>query len=812
MTIAILLTLTLAIPLLSLHLPVVAQLEIATNAHLSVAPTPIGVGQPLSIVMWLAQPPPVPRQQTPTIRAIPYTQFTLTITKPDNTTSVMGPYESDSTGSHATRYIPDQVGTYYFQFNYLGETITGARLAGAPITTDYYKPSSSQKIQIIVQQDPIESLPGVPLPTEYWTRPIDAQHQEWDIIAGNWLGIPLQFGTGYSSDGAFNPYTAAPNTGHIMWTIPQSFGGLVGGDLEDLSYYMGLSYQEKWNPPTVVVINGRMYYHKVAGPSSIVEGLACVDVATGEEIWFLNDTSINFGQLMDFESINVHGVNSFLWDYGSGTSTMYDAFTGRALLTVQNCRSGKVSMSPKGDLLVYVISSSRNWMVLWNSTKAIVRESDLTWSPSLTRTNEWADGIMWNVTIPSISGQSIVQLGDGVIITAAAFREATPPVRTVAGYDAVTGQHLWTINLTDYTIRPQYNFSPIVDGHFAWFRQETTQWYGFEARTGKQVWGPTEPYENSFGMYSAVFRGGGQINPQIAYGKIYTAGYDGRVHAIDLKTGETSWIYYTGSAGFETAYGHWPFYGGAAIADDKVFVGTNEHTPNSPLWRGSKLHAMNATTGEPIWNISSWMPGPIVVDGYLIGLNYYDGEIYNFGKGPSALTVEAPMTAATLGSSLVIRGTVVDISPGTKQHEQAMRFPYGVPAVADEYMSAWMEYVYMHKPRPVDAVGVEVSIDVIDANGNYRNVGTTTSDSNGFFSLNWKPDIPGKYTVIATFAGSESYWPSYAETAFVVDEAPLPSPTPEPLILPPFEMYILYAAIGIIIAIAIVGILILRKK
>ncbi len=66
-------------------------------------------------------------------------------------------------------------------------------------------------------------------------------------------------------------------------------------------------------------------------------------------------------------------------------------------------------------------------------------------------------------------------------------------------------------------------------------------------------------------------------------------------------------------------------------------------------------------------------------------------------------------------------------------------------------MTEWMEYVYMQKPRPTEATGVPVIIDVLDANGNYRNIGNTTSDANGFYSLQWTPDIPGKFTVIATF-------------------------------------------------------------
>jgi hypothetical protein len=76
----------------------------------------------------------------------------------------------------------------------------------------------------------------------------------------------------------------------------------------------------------------------------------------------------------------------------------------------------------------------------------------------------------------------------------------------------------------------------------------------------------------------------------------------------------------------------------------------------------------------------------------------------------------------------------------------------------------------------------------------------------------WEPDIPGKYTLIATFMGSESYYASYAETAFGVTEAPPATPTPTPLVLPPYETYTIGAAVAVIIAIAIVGILILRKK
>jgi hypothetical protein len=109
-----------------------------------------------------------------------------------------------------------------------------------------------------------------------------------------------------------------------------------------------------------------------------------------------------------------------------------------------------------------------------------------------------------------------------------------------------------------------------------------------------------------------------------------------------------------------------------------------------------------------------------------------------------------------------------------------------------------------------------VTLDVIDSNGNYRNIGTTTSDADGFYSFDWTPDIEGRYTVIATFGGSKSYYASHAETAFVVESAPeaTPQPTQAPASLA--DQYILPGIGGIIVAIAVVGavlvLLMLRKK
>ncbi len=121
----------------------------------------------------------------------------------------------------------------------------------------------------------------------------------------------------------------------------------------------------------------------------------------------------------------------------------------------------------------------------------------------------------------------------------------------------------------------------------------------------------------------------------------------------------------------------------------------------------------------------------------------------------------------------------------------------------------------MQKGRPSNTTGVPITLSVVDANGNFREIGTTTSND-GFFSLNWKPDIAGAYTVYASFTGSESYYPTHAVTAFAVDPAhPTEAPTATPNNDSAADLYFVPAIAGLFVAIIVVGlltILVLRKR
>jgi hypothetical protein len=83
------------------------------------------------------------------------------------------------------------------------------------------------------------------------------------------------------------------------------------------------------------------------------------------------------------------------------------------------------------------------------------------------------------------------------------------------------------------------------------------------------------------------------------------------------------------------------------------------------------------------------------------------------------------------------------------------------------------------------------------------------------FTYTWTPDIPGNYTVIATFSGSAGYYGSTAETSFYASPAATPAPTAacqaNLATTADLMIYVVVGVIAIIIAIAIVGVFIMQS-
>jgi hypothetical protein len=387
------------------------------------------------------------------------------------------------------------------------------------------------------------------------------------------------------------------------------------------------------------------------------------------------------------------------------------------------------------------------------------------------------------------------------------------------------GQLLWIKNYTAPSGNVSRRFGPLDPINRVWAMEngETQQWVGYSLENGNLLWGPTTTEFRDMQFFGSG-EGMGQRGAT-AYGNLYVQGFGGELFCYSMKDGTLLWKYASSSpSGLETPWGIRPIFI-AAIADGKVYAFNNEHSPNSPYYKNNKIMCLDAYNGTEIYSMLSWAgqsggvgaSTSILADGFLTYYNYYDNQVYVVGKGPSSTAVSASPKVSNFGNSVLIEGTVLDTASGTQQAAQTARFPNGIPAVSDESMATWMEYVYMQKPRPMDTVGVQVTLSVIDSNGNYRDIGSTTTNTDGFFSFNWKPDIEGKYTVYASFQGSQGYWPSNAMSAFAVDPtAPTPVPTEAPqadlATIADLMMFLTIGVVAIIIAIAIVGLLILRKR
>jgi outer membrane protein assembly factor BamB len=842
----LLLLIALAMPLLTLPTSN-AQVQKQTYAYIGALPNPAGVGQEILLHVGITD--------ASNWQQGPWTGLTVDVTRPDGTKETLGPLTTDLTGGTGTVYLADQVGIYTFQTHSpdqgpLTATISGTGAAGTLLLA-----SSSEPLSVVVQETMPPSYPGFSLPTEYWTRPIDSQIREWASIAGSWVASP---------DNLYAPYNDGPESAHVLWTKPLEMGGLVGGDLDGHSMEMGDAYEGKFI--SSVIINGILYYNTIntQGRGSVAienQEVCAVDLHTGEELWCkpLLDAdgvaqSLAFGQTFYWDGFNGHGVFTYLWTTSGTTWNAYDAFTGDWSYTVTDVPSGSNVYGPHGEIYRYTLNTDAGWMTLWNSSKTVNPQDtgssqDGSWGRYLStaqypRVFPASRGIQWNITIPTgLTGSVVATYYDDKVVGA----QITSSSVRMWGLSLKQGQE-GTLLFDNTWAAPadwvsgnqtvQWMTASAEDNVGVLFSKETCQNYGFSLTTGEYMWGPTESQYYLDALDDT--KAGARV---IAYGKLYSASVSGIVYCYDVQTGDRLWKYEANDTYTEILWANTWWLRPLFVTDGKLYVGHYEHSAIDPRPRGAPFICLDAETGEEIWKVDGmfrqtrWGGRAIIGDSIIATMDTYDQRIYAIGKGPSATTVEAPMTGIAAGNSLVLRGTVTDISPGTQDYALTARFPNGVPAVSDESMSDWMLYVYKQFTKPTDVTGVSVYLTARDPNGNTQEIGTVTTDELGNFAVPWTPPVSGFYTVTATFEGSNAYYGSEAGTSFVVSEAsvavpavvaptiptvstptPVQSVSPSPSEAPPPPTSAMptttYIAIGaaVVVIIAVAAVLVLRRR
>lgn len=887
--ISLLLIATLALPMLTTtvnaHTP---AWTIPRYAYCTAAPNPANPGETVAIVVWTDIPPPTATGGA----GDRWTGFTVDVTKPDGTVvHALTNGVSDPVGSSYCLFTPDAVGIYTITFSFPDQTAelagyTGLNGSSSQYIGDLYT-GASTTTTLTVSHAEVEPFVEAQLPVSYWTRPINENNQQWSQIASAWLGQRL-YGATYDK---FNAYGWAPSTAHVSVTYPLSWGGITGGDnaiYNNMAFYSGTQYNLKFSNP--IIMYGNVYFSLPATPANSGNGIACMDLRTGEILWTRPDVrSVTIGQLYDGETPNQHGTSGmYLWYSGTvpagssitnpstaaqdlikGTYTAGDVYTTQqssirggtsASATSAWCaidpRTGlnafnetnppttqmgvssgsapsALCYGPQGEWLIYGLGGRTDnndpfttlWQ--WNNTKipGVETGGAGSWGPGISNYN-MSTAYDWNVTITNPNGtphplaNTISPIGAvGGFAAGGSYNATTdlytlyPQILSVAPGDFIFGQSsglqtipgtsagifgtpdpytLWAINLNasrapigqilfEKTYQAPDGNKTVQVGPidaenevFTIYFRETMQWSGYSAITGEKLWGPLEP-QNDWNYFSGTT---GLTNPiGVAYGHLYTAGYGGVLYAIDCKTGniDFTWgndINDPNNSTFtaETVYGVYPTQV-AAIANGKIYMVEEEHSLNAPAYHGAMTRCIDAFTGKLLWQvygICSWQ-SVAVADGYFTWLNYNDGQIYVMGPGPSATTVDVKDNLVSLGSSILITGTVTDQSAQSQLK--------GTAAVADADQSVQIEFLIQHSIDQPNVHGVPVTISAIDSNEKVIPIEQTVSDGlSGTFKTIWTPPATGTYTIVANFTGTQSYGPSYASTAVGVVAAASPQP------------------------------------
>ncbi len=812
--------------------------------HMSFRPNPVGVGQTFIVNLWC----------TPSVHASRnHPEFDVIITKPDGTvdTIKMPSYKADSTAWF--EYVATQVGTWKLKFVFPGTYFPGGTAPGGffesgtiTLLPAYYSPAETAEQTLTVQDSVVLPYPEDFMPTDYWTRPVHVENRQWWKIAGNWPATGYN-GAGtqgwdelypdcnphwtYTSNGMSSrliPWVEGPDSSHILWKRQDNIAGLIGGQAG--------KYGASGEPgaPSIIYA-GRVYdsYTKPGLGSSTSNSIMfrCYDLRTGQVYWEYPCATTSGGGF--FFGGGASGLIPNLIEYNSPTQSEVAGAEAAGTWSVNLIRiqsgylykwnpwtgamTSNISISPLSSAIFYQQPTKRGELPLALSVQDLGsaaanatggRYRLINWTTSGTSTN-FTSRIRSNTSYAMSSIPSLSDFGSGLGASVSGITQAGVYTgENITGYDLWTGQKLWSTILNE----PMYSMMCDIADHG---KVATLTAYGhyvcYDMRTGNKLWTSDQmdyPFSSAgFGGYTAFS----------AYGMILREAYDG-IYAFNWTNGQKVWHYVAQAVSpYETTYTSnnsetvYPFYSfgvGGQIADGKFFTWTYEHTESWPVTRGWGVHAIDVFTGKGVWNLTGCATPRAIADGYLVTTGWADGYTYFIGKGKSATTVEGPKASVQLGQSVVITGSVLDLSPAQPN----------TPCVSVDSMKTQMDYLHMQLPidgiyHNVTMTGVPVSLTAIGSDGSVVDIGSVTTDAYyGSFGKEWTPPKQDTYRIIAAFGGDASYSSSGASTTVSVGAAAEKITIPEQIMPPDYTMTIVGMGIAVMAVVAIVGLLIYRKK
>lgn len=807
-----------------------------TQTEVGVTPTLIGVGQSVLINIMTYPGPNGPTYEAQSLVPLlkgGFANISCTIKHPDGTEETFKPIDitleqigisipgqAQIVGHLQFRYTPKELGNYTITASFPGQTYTTDNQHPTLKYSVYYGPSASTvPAKFAVQQEivlagQLNGYPWSPLPEEFWRDPVSTDNREWASISGDWTRM------GYNEQGTnYNPYSTAPNSPHILWSRQEWSSGLPGGEWGSLPYASGVAGSAP------IVLDGKLYQN---GRSGYFE---CIDLYTGQRLWEaagnINSAQRLNGAYQTASQENEGQIDEWLWGYmtesRTGTASpfwiRYNPFNGVVIQNITNVPRDLTSIKIENNSPIVWCNQAN--LDTYNTTKPLklAYSNLIKWNMSKLvdtvgytqiQSNDWRKGIEWNVSVQTGSTIDTIDVGDNNFRgpTCVPFpAENVVVVRTpnamqvMAGYDYTTGAFLWKNNQTVFDIDVRIEgIATSPNGPVMKQDGSSPNYVAYDVKTGKEIWrAPSGEIPWALlPAYTFVYNNG----------VYYHGSYDGHVYADRITDGTRVWQSdYIGQE-FEHIYNNQPFNGKAVGADRKLYYSTDTTYRMMPRARFLRTVCVNETTGKFIWVLPIQISPTAIANGYLVGTDTDNGIQYCIGKGQTKTTVETSLTGVSAGTSLLIKGTVMDLSPGSPN----------TPAIADEDMSEWMDYLYGQNAtlinNPPSAKGVPLTILAVGSDNSLTEIGTTTSDSSGTFALKWVPTKADTYKITAAFRDTESYFSSWAETSVIVD--PVHPETTNGVGTAPDNTPILYgiaaAAIAIIIAIAIATVLILRRR
>jgi hypothetical protein len=320
-------------------------------------------------------------------------------------------------------------------------------------------------------------------------------------------------------------------------------------------------------------------------------------------------------------------------------------------------------------------------------------------------------------------------------------------------------------------------FNPTVDSdkNIMWIGQDGTL-KAYDATTGEKLWWWENPDQEECGHWSGY---DGE--------KLYHTFWNGHSYALDAMTGEVVW---------DTDHGMFYSCGCSSVISEEsnlVYINTKKVRP----WRISeqepgKTIAMDRDTGEVVWEYEHFSSySPAVADGRLYSVDGGEGIIC-IAPGPTKTTLDLSTKQVKAGDKILISGQLLDQSPPSSGN-------FNAPCTD---VPVWLFYCPLG--------GTEV-IDIATVNTGYA----------GDFYYEWTvPDDVGIHSIIANFAGSDSYLASSSQVNIELGEAELSTEelieqiteaTPPPALITTVD-FVLIAAVIVVLVLVVYNTFAIRQQ